>query len=521
MPSESALVETQPSVGDAATGAGLRVLIVDDDEVDRLALRRALGRADLGALSIEETDRARTAYERITTERFDCAFFDVRLPDRDGVALLREVRAAGVRTPVVVLTGFGDEQTVVDVMKAGATDYLAKSAVSPERIAQVLRAATRLGAAEAQATAARETQERYAAQLRGLADAAVAMSGAAGVDELLRAAAMHACRVTGATMVRIALATDVAADLGHTGSGTGWMAATGEPAEAPERDARIEWLRLEGRDGQPLGELALAGHPDAGPGNPVLGQLVRLAAGAIENMRLYLAAQRASREREDVLAIVSHDLRNPLHTIALSASFLGEIMPDSVTDAVREQPRIINRAVDRANRLIQDLLDVARLEAGGMPLTLVPVAPRDVLDDTAEAMRPAADAAGVTLECRADGELPDVMADRERLLQIFTNLVGNATRFTPRGGTIVVSAALDTDPSFVRFVVRDTGSGISAENLPHLFDRFWQAQHSARTGAGLGLAIAKGIVESHGGRISVTSEVGVGTEFAFTIPAAH
>jgi len=135
-------------------------------------------------------------------------------------------------------------------------------------------------------------------------------------------------------------------------------------------------------------------------------------------------------------------------------------------------------------------------------------------------MRPSTEAAGITLTCRADDDLPNVCADRERMAQVFTNLISNATRFTPRGGAISVGATRVPDGNAVRFAVRDTGAGVPAENLPHLFDRFWQARTSARTGAGLGLAIVKGIVESHGGEITVTSEPGRGTEFTFTIPTA-
>ncbi|HEY8309263.1 MAG TPA: response regulator, partial [Gemmatimonadaceae bacterium] len=126
----------------------ISILLVDDDQIDRLAVRRALAKAGLGEISVTEAERASEAFAHISATQFDCAFFDFRLPDRDGVTLLRDVRAAGVRTPVIVLTGFGDEQTVLDAMKAGANDYVSKSAVSPERIGQAVRAAVRLGDAE-------------------------------------------------------------------------------------------------------------------------------------------------------------------------------------------------------------------------------------------------------------------------------------------------------------------------------------------------------------------------------------
>jgi signal transduction histidine kinase/DNA-binding NarL/FixJ family response regulator len=494
----------------------LSILLVDDDEVDRLALRRALGKADLGELSLVEAERARDAFTQITNESFDCAFFDFRLPDRDGVALLRNVRAAGVRTPVIVLTGFGDEQTVLDAMKAGATDYVAKSAVSPERIGQVVRSAVRLAEAERKAEAARAAHERYENQLLGLADAAIAVNQAESVRDLLDAAAMHACLITGAPVARVTLGGGAMSDLSDDDGG-GWYSAEGDP---PHRMSSPVEIPLPGRDDSPIGQIALDVWANRANDTAVLNQLARLVGSALENVRLYRAAQRAAQARDDVLAIVSHDLRNPLHTIALSASYLEEVFLPDLPEAALQQTQIIRRAVDRANRLIQDLLDVSRIEAGGFSVAAEPIAPALLLADACEAMASTASAANVHLTCCSDGaDLPDVMADRERLQQVFSNLIGNAIKFTPAGGTIDVSASA-SGPFRVRFSVRDSGPGMSPENLPHIFDRFWQARHGERTGAGLGLAIAKGIVEAHDGTISAQSEPGHGAEIAFELPVA-
>ncbi|MGI8510040.1 MAG: ATP-binding protein [Gemmatimonadaceae bacterium] len=520
---------------DPVNAGAISILLVDDDEIDRLALRRALSKAGLGDIRVTEAERASEAYAEITAGTFDCAFFDVRLPDRDGVVLLRDVRAAGVRTPVIVLTGFGDEQTVLDAMKAGATDYVAKSAVSAERIGQALRSAMRLGAAERQAAAAHASQERYAAQLHGLAEAAVAVNNAAGAEEMLRVTATHACRITGSDAATVELAADMAADLALDPKASvttiAWYSATGNeavcnPSCGPQPDpVRVS---LRGRDGNEIGEIALLPWKESAVDAVVVSQLGRLVAGVLENVRLYLAAQRATRAREDVLAVVSHDLRNPLHTIGLSVSLLEEVFPDSLSEIALQQTRIIQRAVKRANTLIQDLLDVSRIEAGGLSVVTAPLPPQQLLDDVHEAMGSLAAAADIKLECVADTDLSQVLADRERVLQVFTNLVGNAIKFTPPGGTITVSATGD-GPGFVQFAVRDTGPGIAAENLPHVFDRFWQARHGANNGAnngeskssagaGLGLAIAKGIVVAHGGTISVSSKLGVGTEFTLLLP---
>ncbi|MEO8946391.1 MAG: HAMP domain-containing sensor histidine kinase, partial [Gemmatimonadaceae bacterium] len=251
----------------------------------------------------------------------------------------------------------------------------------------------------------------------------------------------------------------------------------------------------------------------------VLDQLARLVGGALENVRLYRAAQRAAQARDDVLAIVSHDLRNPLHTIVLSASYLAEVFLGDLPEVALQQTQVIKRAVDRANSLIRDLLDVSSIEAGGFAVETRPVSPETLINDAREEMSPAASAANVSLVCRADEDLPDVMADRERLQQVFSNLIGNAIKFTPGGGVIEVTAAAD-GPFSVRFSVRDSGRGISEDNLPHIFDRFWQARNTTRTGAGLGLAIAKGIVEAHDGTIHAASEVGRGAEIGFDLPTA-
>jgi signal transduction histidine kinase len=169
------------------------------------------------------------------------------------------------------------------------------------------------------------------------------------------------------------------------------------------------------------------------------------------------------------------------------------------------------------NRLIQDLLDVTRMEAGQIPLAQAPVQPANVVRDTIDTQKPLAASASLDLQVELSPNLPDVWADRDRLLQVFENLIGNALKFTERGGRITIGATPRAHE--VLFWVADTGAGVSADNIPHLFDRFWQAHKAERRrGAGLGLPIVKGIVEAHRGRIWVESTLGRGTTFFFTIP---
>ena len=170
------------------------------------------------------------------------------------------------------------------------------------------------------------------------------------------------------------------------------------------------------------------------------------------------------------------------------------------------------------NRMTQDLLDIASVEAGHLLVERSRVPVSQLICDVVEAQKSIAAAASVDLRVETAREVPDVWADRDRLLQVFDNLVGNALKFTPPGGRIRVGTALNENE--VQFWVADTGVGVAAEDLPHVFDRFWQARKGERHGTGLGLPIVKGIIEAHGGRIWVESVLGVGTTFFFALPAA-
>lgn len=230
------------------------------------------------------------------------------------------------------------------------------------------------------------------------------------------------------------------------------------------------------------------------------------------------ALQRAVAARENVLGIVAHDLRNPLNTIIMQASLMERPGPEP--ERRDPTPRLIlTRSAKRMNSLIQDLLDVAVVEAGQLKVERGPLSAGDLVRDAVDAQRPLASSSGVELRLEVHSGVHNVLGDRNRLLQVFDNLIGNALKFTPKGGRITVEAAAKAGE--VVFSVADTGSGIEAESLPHVFEPFWQATTRAgRLGAGLGLPITRGIVEAHGGRIWVESEIGRGSTFSFAIPAA-
>jgi len=274
--------------------------------------------------------------------------------------------------------------------------------------------------------------------------------------------------------------------------------------------------------GRPIGALTLV---TSGSGRrfevadlSLAADLARRAAVVVEHARLFHEAQQATRARDDVLAVVAHDLRNPLNTVTMAVSLMLETTPPERVQE-RRQAEIVRRAADRMNRMIQDLLDVKRMESGRLTIDPRPEDPGVLINDTVDMLRPLATGSTIRMETNIEDDLPNVLADAARIQQVLSNLVGNAVKFTPRAGRISVCAELMEGE--VRFAVIDTGPGIPAEQLPHIFGRFWQAKTSDRRGIGLGLAIAKGIVEAHNGRIWVESSVGLGSTFYFTLPVAN
>lgn len=246
-------------------------------------------------------------------------------------------------------------------------------------------------------------------------------------------------------------------------------------------------------------------------------ELAQRAASAVDNAQLYRRAQQAIRAREDVLSVVSHDLRNPLAVISMCATSLTE-SGHGDEERTREALRTIHDSTQWAQRLIQDLLDVAAIEAGGLSLTRRSEDPVLLVTKAALYFEELAAKNSIVLETKLPERLPPVVCDADRMLQAFGNLIGNALKFTPVGGVIRLGAA--DDGQFVRFFVEDNGPGIPDEDIPHIFDRFWTARRDSRVrGTGMGLAIVRGIAEAHGGRVWVDRGSLGGARFNLLLPA--
>ncbi len=305
----------------------------------------------------------------------------------------------------------------------------------------------------------------------------------------------------------------------------GWWSDTGKPIEAGDWAAARAIRTGESSLGEVIGIVTFDGKCKtilnaARPLRDEEGAIIGAVSVSQDITALKMAeaeAVQAARDREDLVSIVSHDLKNPLAIVQLNAELLLRTLP--ATDVKdRSRARNVLQATGRMNSLIHDLLDLSRIRAGQLTIEPQRLLVRALVHDALESLEPLAAEKDQRLGCYLPSTLPEVVADRRRVLQVLSNLVGNAVKFTPQGGRICVEA-LQTG-NLVTVSVHDNGSGIPPDELPHLFERFWQAKEAASRGTGLGLTIARGIVEAHGGRIWAESTVGSGSVFYFTLPVA-
>jgi PAS domain S-box-containing protein len=245
-------------------------------------------------------------------------------------------------------------------------------------------------------------------------------------------------------------------------------------------------------------------------------ELATHAALAIDNARLYERAQGAIRAREDVLSFVSHDLRNPLMGILLTTETLLNAVHGEERRKGWKQLERIRRGVQQMRHMIDDLLDVASLDSGRLTVKPGEHDVRKVFDDIALTLAPLAAEKRIALRFDVPPEALLAHCDRDRVIQVLSNLIGNSIKFTPDGGSVVVAASGSGTNALL--TVSDSGPGIPSTLRPHIFERFWQAEETARKGRGLGLYIAKGLVEAQGGAIWVDSSRDEGTTFSFTLP---
>jgi len=247
-------------------------------------------------------------------------------------------------------------------------------------------------------------------------------------------------------------------------------------------------------------------------------QLIETSASiASENRRLYQDARKAIRAKDDMMAIVSHDLKNPLTSILLNIELLKRQFPEETMDGIIGKGLFrAEQSAKKCSNLVHDILDLGKIESGCFKVIKQGLNIYTVLTEVTNVMNPLAEKKSIQLKTILDEDILQVHCDRDRIYQVLSNLISNAVKFTPENGLIRVTVR--NLEHGIQFSVSDTGCGIPKDDLPQLFERYWQAEAAAKLGTGLGLYIAKNIVESHGGQIWAESEPNLGSTFSFILP---
>jgi signal transduction histidine kinase/FixJ family two-component response regulator len=521
-----------------------RILNVDDDEIGRFTVTQMLRSAGF------DVDEAVNGADALAKAELlpDLILLDVRMPDMDGFEVCRRIKANPLTAGITVLHLSAtqiDAQAIAHGLNWGADGYLTEPIGQAELVATI-RAFLRIRRAEA--------GQRF------LAHASRELSSVLDPDEVLARLAALAVSFFGELCVVDKLKDDgtLCTLTVLTASTAGGMprllpyfprrfvegpepgvlavARSGKAAHTTSIDERARLSALLGlEDPSLLDDLLpcsfasvplIARHRTLGVlsivsrgqrfGSHDLGLLEDLAVRSalqVDNARLYEQAQRAIATRESLLAVVSHDLKDPLGNVVMSCELLAETATD---DSTRRRIEIMRRSAQRMDHLIHDLLDLASLDRGTLSIDRAEVALPTLINEVQEMFAPQATEKSIELQCSVASGLPLLSCDRGRLHQVLSNLLSNALKFTPQGGRVQLQ--VHEASGQIVFAVIDTGPGILSEQMPYLFDRFWQASRSGRVGTGLGLSIAKGIVEAHGGVIAVRSAPGAGSTFEFKLP---
>jgi PAS domain S-box-containing protein len=515
----------QPSRGSEprAVAAAVRVLVVDDDGAARGALARLLRGDGFATATAPDGD---AALAEVRAARPDVVITDLQMPAMDGVELCRRLHAIDRELPVIVMTGASDMESVIESLRAGAEDYLLKPIDYEAALWCVRRAVARRAAKLEQEAVYRrlneqlvlsslreqahaEAEEGHRAQLNGLLanlGEGVIVADPGGGLPLINGAARRILGLGGAS---------AAGALGETD--------LRDPAGQPLEEARRPVARaLRGEEFSDYGVVVVRAGGDR-RNLVTTGNCVRDERGAVSLaivvFRDVTELRRLERQREEYLALVSHDLANPLSSVTMGVAMLkrsiaaGRVTPDDAAVVERTE-----RNVTRIRTMLAELTEASSFEAQSVELRRAPCSLRAVVAGAVESMD---DARGGRVEVECADEAGDrVLADATRLERVVANLLTNALKYSAADAPVTVRIAREGAEVVVS--VTDRGIGIARDSAVRLFERYYRtdAGKARASGLGLGLYISRMIVEAHGGRIDVASEVGLGSTFRLVLPAA-
>jgi signal transduction histidine kinase len=526
---------------------GGTILVVEDDagvaRLERLRLERA-------GYAVAVATSGAAALERLRQDVIDLLVLDQRLGSGEGgLELYEQARAAGHDVPAVLVTGLQEEGLLLRALRAGVRDFVPKTSDFLEYLVPAVAQVLRQVRTERQLAAERRQSSRF----RAVAAAALRIHAAGALDAVLRAVTAEARHILRARQAFGRLA--AGEDPGRPGPRV-WLAEQGDPAAGKAMDAEVirtnrrlrrtraelearagpgepvpsGWLAAPfvGRDGRNLGLVRLADKEEGDfteEDEAVLVQLASLAAVALENVRLVHELREADRRKDEFLAMLAHELRNPLAPIRNALEIL-RLRGRDRRAAAREAWDMVERQTEQLSRLVDDLLDVSRITRGKITLQRAPVEVAEVVRRAVETSRPLIEARRHTLQVQLPPRPLWVEGDLTRLAQVVLNLLNNAAKYTDEGGQLSVAVEAPAEgngwPAEVVIRVRDTGMGIRPEMLPRVFDLFTQADRTldrAQGGLGIGLTLVRRLVQMHGGRVEAHSEgPGKGSEFMVRLP---
>jgi two-component system, OmpR family, phosphate regulon sensor histidine kinase PhoR len=482
------------------------ILVVDDEKVIRDGCSRLLSREGYRVLTAVN---GQEALGMLATEPVNLILCDLVMPVMGAFEVLEEVKVKHPELPLIIITGHGTVSNAVEAMKKGAYDFITKPFRADHMSLVIKRALDKQ-------TLERRARELQDAQAQNLYDLAIEKS---------RIRSIINCMADGVLVTNRELEIVL-----HNPALTRLLELPGSFDSPTALSACLPDEDLE----QGLRSLLEMGHEESGlisrelqQGNrtihalsaPVPG-LNGQVLGTVTVFQDITTFKELDEMKSNFIQMVSHELRSPLASIK---QLLTVVLDGLAGETTEKQKELLGRSqlkIQSLLNLINDLLDVAKIESGHAFQQLVPLHLAEVLDQTVALLRPRAESHKVALLVELPPDLPLIQADPRSMEELFTNLISNAVHYSPDGGKVNICAVSHGD--YLEVLVTDTGVGIEAEEIPKIFDKFYRVKHPKTRqviGTGLGLAIVKGIVESHRGSIEVESEPGVGTTFRVLLPA--
>ncbi len=498
----------------------LKILLVDDDDLDRKMIMLSLKKTEL-LIEAEEVDNSLLAIEKILSNCFDCVFLDYRLPGKNGLEILQEVRSKGKKTPIVILTAHGDEPLAVEIMKAGASDYIPKTLLNPDSLSLSIRNAVRGYQADRQIELHQEELKKERdfnqAVLDTISSLVVVLDRKARIvrfnctcEEILGYSILE---VKGREFQEFFLPSQIEKNKTMFDS----LLAGQFPQKCEYHlitkngnDRTIVWVFTCLLDNNSQVDYIVCTGTD----------ITELKLVELELTKAKGVAESSTKAKTQFLANMSHEIRTPLTAIIGMTELL---LSTSLTSEQKGYSKTIRTSSDVLLSLISDILDLSKIESDKLELEESPFNLKKCIEQAVELVSTKVNEKGLEFVYKIDEEVPIMLlGDITRLRQILVNLISNAAKFTSEGEIVLsVNRARKVNDKYeIHFAVKDTGIGIEQEKIDKLFKIFTQVDASVTRqygGTGLGLAISKQLCEKMGGNIWVESTFGQGATFHFTI----